>query len=66
MANNWSTTTRTKHIDVRHHFVRELIEDGTVEVIFVRTDKNHADLLSNILNGLKFHKHEQAVNNRLT
>ena len=35
LANNWSTTNRTKHMDVKYYFVRELIEEGKIEVTFV-------------------------------
>ena len=30
LANNWSVGGRTRHIDVRYHFLRELKEDGTI------------------------------------
>ena len=26
LANNWSSSMRTKHINVRHHFLRELVD----------------------------------------
>jgi hypothetical protein len=44
LANN-ETSTRTKHIDVRHHFVRELVEgpNPIVQLVFVRSEKNRAD-----------------------
>lgn len=34
---------RTKHIDVRLYFVRDVIEDGIVEVNKVHTDDNASD-----------------------
>jgi hypothetical protein len=34
---------RTKHIDVRFHFVRELQEKGDINVIYVSTDNQLAD-----------------------
>ena len=33
--NNFARTT-TRHVNVRYHFVRELIADGTVEVLFIQ------------------------------
>ncbi|GKB89402.1 retrovirus-related pol polyprotein from transposon TNT 1-94, partial [Tanacetum coccineum] len=30
--------SRTKHIDIRHHFIREQVEKGVVELYFVTTD----------------------------
>ncbi len=35
MAENVSTSPRTKHVDVRYHFVREFVEDGFIKIIFV-------------------------------
>jgi hypothetical protein len=32
LANNYSTGQQTKHIDIRAHFVRELIVDGTLKI----------------------------------
>ena len=43
LANNEKTSGRTKHIDVRYHYVREFIEDGIVKIIFVRSKDNQAD-----------------------
>ena len=35
LANNYSTGPRTKHIDIRVHFVRELIINGILKVVFI-------------------------------
>lgn len=42
LANN-SDGRRTKHVDIRYHFVREYIEDGIVKVVFVKSKDNIAD-----------------------
>ena len=34
---------RTKHIDIRYHFVREYVEDGILKIIVIRSEKNMAD-----------------------
>nr|GFC45307.1 hypothetical protein [Tanacetum cinerariifolium] len=34
----------TKHIDVRYHFIKEKVEKGIVELFFVRTEYQLADL----------------------
>ena len=46
LANNYTTSQRTKHIDIRAHFLREYIEDGTLKVIFIRSEDNDADILT--------------------
>ena len=43
LAKNETMGQRTKHIDVRHHFVREYIEDGIVKIVFIRSEDNMAD-----------------------
>ena len=30
--------SRTKHIEIRHHFIRELVKDGTLTLEFIHTD----------------------------
>ena len=44
----------TKHIDRRHYFIRELVEDGTLVVPFVRSDDNLADFFTKPLRAVKF------------
>nr|GFB21565.1 hypothetical protein [Tanacetum cinerariifolium] len=38
--------SRTKHIDVRYHFIKEHVENGTIELYFVKTDYQLADLFN--------------------
>uniref|UniRef100_A0A5S6QDW9 Reverse transcriptase Ty1/copia-type domain-containing protein n=1 Tax=Trichuris muris TaxID=70415 RepID=A0A5S6QDW9_TRIMR len=45
-ANNLVDKTRTKHISIRYHFVREKVEDGTTEPVYVPSDRNLADILT--------------------
>ena len=43
LANNPLSSARSRHIDVRHHFLREKVVDGTVRILHVRTADQHAD-----------------------
>ena len=36
---------RTKHIDVKYHFVRDVLEDGDIEVKNIHTKDNPVDIL---------------------
>nr|GEX07466.1 Gag-Pol polyprotein [Tanacetum cinerariifolium] len=38
--------SRTKHIDVRYYFIKEQVEKGNVELFFVRTEYELADLFT--------------------
>ncbi|GJX01460.1 hypothetical protein Tco_0185373 [Tanacetum coccineum] len=37
---------RAKHIDVRYHFIKEQVENGIVELYFVRTEYQLADIFT--------------------
>ncbi|GJV06375.1 retrovirus-related pol polyprotein from transposon TNT 1-94 [Tanacetum coccineum] len=41
--------SRSKHIDIRHHFIREQVEKGAVELYFVTTDYQLADIFTKAL-----------------
>ncbi|GJS05551.1 retrovirus-related pol polyprotein from transposon TNT 1-94 [Tanacetum coccineum] len=41
--------SRTKHIAVRYHFIKEHVEKGTIELYFVKTDYQLADLFTKAL-----------------
>nr|GEX59931.1 uncharacterized mitochondrial protein AtMg00810-like [Tanacetum cinerariifolium] len=44
---------RTKHINVRYHFIREVLEAKTVKVMKVGTEHNVTDALTKVVPGLK-------------
>ena len=46
--------SRTKHIDIRHHFIRELIEDGLISLEYISTKSQVADLLTKPLDFQRF------------
>ena len=57
LANNWSVGGRTRHVDVRNHFLRELKEAGVMKIEWVGTDDNNADLFTKSLPGPAFSRH---------
>ena len=46
MSENTSTSGRTKHIDIRYRYVNEMILDGFLKVVFVKTSENVADVFT--------------------
>ena len=54
LAKNQVYHARTKHIDVRYHFVREIIEEGEVLVQKIKTSDNPADMLTKVVTTIKF------------
>ena len=46
--------SRTKHIDRRHYFIRELVEEGRLVVPFVSSEDNLADFFTKPLKPVRF------------
>nr|GEW62851.1 integrase, catalytic region, zinc finger, CCHC-type, peptidase aspartic, catalytic [Tanacetum cinerariifolium] len=46
--------SRSKHIDIHHHFIREQFERGVVELYFVSTDYQLADIFTKALPRQRF------------
>gem|GEM_PF-6951265 len=61
LANNWSVGGRTRHIETRQHFLRDLKEEGIIKVTWIPGKENEADLLTKNLAGPDFNKHTQTI-----
>ena len=46
LAQNLVTNSNSKHIDVRHHFLRELVRQRDIKVVQVPSEFQHADILT--------------------
>jgi hypothetical protein len=57
LANNQTTGQRTKHIDIRTHFVRNMINDGLVKTVFVKSEENAADIFTKNVSEKLFNTH---------
>jgi len=47
---------RSKHIEVRYHFIPGCIKDGTVTVEFVGTDDQLTDIFTKALGRIRFQR----------
>ena len=54
IARNPVFHSRTKHIDIRHHFIREAIQDGVIDLRFCPTNEMIADVLTKPLSRNRF------------
>lgn len=61
IAKNPVMHSRTRHIDVKLHFIRKAIEDNHVKVEYVATAENLADVLTKGLPRLKHEDHVVAM-----
>jgi hypothetical protein len=57
MAENVTTSMRTRHLDVHYHFVREFVQDGFIKITFVRTTENTADIFTKNVWGDLYYTH---------
>ena len=56
MAQNPITEKRSKHIDIRYHFVRDKVDDGVVKLYWLEGNENPADMFTKNLAYDKFSK----------
>ena len=49
LSQNLVSNSNSKHIDVRHHFFRELVRQGDISVSHVPSECQHADILKKAL-----------------
>ena len=52
---------RSKHIDVRFHFIHEKVKDGLITIKYLCTENNIADIFTKALNTVKFLKHKNLL-----
>jgi len=57
MANNPTMSPANKHIELRHHFIREQVLRNNIQLVYTRTEDNSADLFTKNLSLPLFSKH---------
>ena len=63
LAANPLTSARTKRIDVRFQFIRELVRTGTIAVEHISTKEQRADVLTKAFVGAIFREHRNFLLN---
>ena len=63
LAHNPVYASNSKHIDIRHHFLRELVFRGEFDIVAVESEQQHADFLTKALAGPGFRFHRGFVMN---
>lgn len=53
LAHGGNYHARTKHIDIRYHFIRYIIDAGSIKLIYCSTDEQTADTLTKALPSTK-------------
>ena len=57
LANNPLSSARSRHIDVRYHFLRQEVSNSSIVVLHTTTNKQRADVLTKPLAGSLFRQH---------
>ena len=63
LAKNPATTPNSKHIDIRHDFIRERVANGEFQVVYVPSEEQHAGFLTKSLHQGAFEVHRNFVMN---
>lgn len=56
LARNHVFHAKTKHIEVHHHYIRDMLSRGEIDVILCRTNEQSADVFTKPLSKDKFQK----------
>ena len=56
MSKNREFHSRSKHIDIKYHFIKEKISDKTINIEYVSTDDMIADILTKAVSRIKHYK----------
>ena len=51
ISKNLVQHSRTKHIEIRYHFIRDLVERKILDLEYIPTDHQNADIFPNLLIG---------------
>ena len=60
-GNNAKQSVRTKHIDVKYHFIREHVVDGMVEIVFVSSEENDSDIFTKNVSKETYERHSEKL-----
>ena len=56
LAKNQSIHGRTKHIDIKYHFIRDAVEAGKIKLVYCASEDMIADMLTKGLSIRQFEK----------
>ena len=61
LAKNPVNHQRSKHIDIKYHFIRSEIQNGNVKLQYVQTDNNVADIFTKPASRVKLEKFKNFI-----
>ena len=61
LAKNPAVHGRTKHIDIKYHFIRDLVEAGKIKLIYCATENMVADIFTKGISISQFEKLQHLI-----
>ena len=61
LANNSQVVVRNKHVNIRHHFHRYMVEDKDVYIKYIRSEENPADIMRNNCSEANHEKYSKRI-----
>ena len=61
LSNSSAISTRSKHIDIRHHFIRAHVQDGSFTTTWIPTADMPADIFTKPLPFVIFNRHREVL-----
>jgi hypothetical protein len=61
ISKNLVQHSHTKNIDIRHHFIRDLVQSQVLSLSFIPTDNQLVDILTKPLDGSRFESFRKAI-----
>ena len=61
LAHNPVHHQRSKHIDIKYHWLRDKVADGTIAMLHVPTTDQRADIMTKVVDSAVFHKHVDSL-----
>jgi len=63
MAKNRFSSKRTRHVDIKHHIIRDAVEGRVVDIEHVRPEEQHAHGLTKAIDVKTFERHASFLMN---
>ena len=60
LGGNPLSPSNSKHINVRHYFLREMAASGDISVQYLRSEDQHADILTKSIGRESFERHRDS------
>ena len=61
LSNSSAISARSKHIDVRHHFIRDHVQAGSFSTMWIPTEDMPADIFTKSLSSIIFSRHRDIL-----